>query len=162
MVSDSNLNLTDENYIRLIQSNFTIHDAPFKISTSLGSSYIEGWPVLLLSLFVLIGAVGNLMVCIAIRVDPKLQNATNFYLLSLAATDLLICVFVIPLAIVKLFYSKQTIYSIIFGILWTVFLRFRALYDSCDSQYKFLHLVLGIKSSFFPLNHFEQPFSFSL
>lgn len=64
------------------------------------------WPVLLLSLFVIIGFIGNLLVCLAIKLYPKLQNATNYYLFSLAATDLLVSIIVIPLAIVKIFYSN--------------------------------------------------------
>ena len=66
------------------------------------------WPILLLSLFVFLGAIGNLLVCVAIISFPKLQNATNYYLLYLAATDLLVSVIVIPLAIIKIFYSKST------------------------------------------------------
>jgi 5-hydroxytryptamine receptor 2 len=63
------------------------------------------WPVLLLSLFVIVGGVGNLLVCLAIKFYPKLQNATNYYLFSLAATDLLVSIIVIPLAIIKFFNS---------------------------------------------------------
>ena len=64
------------------------------------------WLILLLSVFVLIGFVGNLLVCLAIKIDPKLQNATNYYLFSLAVADLLVSVVVIPLAIVRNFNGK--------------------------------------------------------
>ena len=64
------------------------------------------WPVLILSVFVIIGAVGNILVCLSIALYPKLQNATNYYLFSLAATDLLVSIIVIPLAILKVFNSN--------------------------------------------------------
>ena len=64
------------------------------------------WSILILSLFVFLGAIGNLLVCISIIVFPKLQNATNYYLFYLATTDLLVSIIVIPLAITKIFYSK--------------------------------------------------------
>lgn len=73
-------------------------------SNNLGVYYY--WPVLFLSIFVIIGFIGNLFVCLAIKTDPKLQNATNYYLFSLATTDLLVSVLVIPLAILKNFYGN--------------------------------------------------------
>lgn len=62
---------------------------------------LNAWPVLFLSVFIVLGFVGNLLVCLAIKLDSRLQNATNYYLFSLATTDLLVSVIVIPLAIVN-------------------------------------------------------------
>lgn len=72
------------------------------------SSYINpsAWPILFLAVFIVVGFVGNLLVCLAITLDSRLQNATNYYLFSLATTDLLVSVIVIPLAIVKSLLSK--------------------------------------------------------
>ena len=67
---------------------------------------LHEWLILSLSLFAIVGFLGNLLVCLAIKIDPKLQNATNYYLFSLALTDLLISVVVIPLAIVRSSQSK--------------------------------------------------------
>lgn len=72
------------------------------------------WLSISLGVFVLFGFFGNLMVCLAIKLDPKLQNTTNFYLLSLAITDLLVSVIVIPLAIVKLVFSKPRVSLFLF------------------------------------------------
>jgi hypothetical protein len=65
------------------------------------------WLILCLSIFVLVGFAGNLLVCMAIKMDRKLQNATNYYLFSLAVTDLLVSIIVIPLAIIRSLQSEQ-------------------------------------------------------
>nr|QVK45760.1 G protein-coupled receptor [Proales similis] len=75
-------------------------------SLTIASMPIEHqWPILLLSVFVLVGCVGNLMVCLAIRLDPKLQNQTNYFLFSLATVDFLVSGLVMPLAIAKSFFT---------------------------------------------------------
>lgn len=64
------------------------------------------WPTLSLFFFVFVGIFGNTLVCLSIKLDPKLKNATNNYLFSLALIDLLVSVLVIPFAIIKHFYSN--------------------------------------------------------
>ena len=61
------------------------------------------WPALLLSFFAIIGIVGNLLVCLAIATERRLQNRTNWFLFSLALADMLVSGLVIPLAVVKEF-----------------------------------------------------------
>ena len=61
------------------------------------------WPVLLLSFFSIIGIVGNILVCLAIATERRLQNRTNWFLFSLALADMLVSGLVIPLAVVKEF-----------------------------------------------------------
>jgi len=49
-------------------------------------------------------AVGNLLVCAAVCVERRLQNITNYFLMSLSIADLLVSLLVMPLAmIVELF-----------------------------------------------------------
>jgi hypothetical protein len=55
--------------------------------------------LLLLPLLCAIGFIGNLMVCIAIATDKRLQNVTNYFLFSLALADLFVCSIVMPLAL---------------------------------------------------------------
>ena len=57
--------------------------------------------VLVLSVIVLAGVMGNLLVCIAITIERKLQNVTNYFLLSLSIADLFVCFFVMPCSIVN-------------------------------------------------------------
>jgi hypothetical protein len=73
-------------------------------SSSLLHAY--NWPFLSLSLFSIFGILGNFLVCITIKRDPSLQTKTNYYLFSLAITDLAVCVIVIPLSIIQDFSSK--------------------------------------------------------
>lgn len=64
------------------------------------------WPFLLLSVVVLVGVVGNILVCLAICLERRLQNATNFFLLSLAVADLFVSILVMPMAILQGLYGK--------------------------------------------------------
>jgi len=62
------------------------------------------WWALLAVFLVLATAAGNILVCLAITWERRLQNVTNYFLMSLAVTDLMIAVLVMPvgiLAIVK-------------------------------------------------------------
>jgi 5-hydroxytryptamine receptor 2 len=65
------------------------------------------WPALLLSFFSVVGVVGNLLVCLAIATERRLQNRTNWFLLSLALADMLVSGLVIPLAVVKEFTGTE-------------------------------------------------------
>ena len=67
---------------------------------------VRNWPVLSLSIFSVFGILGNVLVCLTIKRDNKLQTKTNYYLFSLAITDLAVCSFVLPLAIVQDFFGK--------------------------------------------------------
>ena len=69
--------------------------------------YSYNWPVLFLSFFSIIGVVGNLLVCLAIATERRLQNRTNWFLLSLALADMLVSGLVIPLAVLKDFTGTE-------------------------------------------------------
>jgi hypothetical protein len=75
---------------------------------SFDSIQMYNWPFLSLSLFSIFGILGNFLVCITIKRDSSLQTKTNYYLFSLAITDLAVCVIVIPLSIIQDFSSKFT------------------------------------------------------
>lgn len=61
----------------------------------------------LLALVLVFGtAAGNILVCLAIAWERRLQNVTNYFLMSLAITDLMVAVLVMPLGILTLFYGK--------------------------------------------------------
>ena len=55
--------------------------------------------VVLLPFLLIIGVIGNLFVIIAIFTTPKLQKIVNYFIVSLALSDLLVCTIVLPLAI---------------------------------------------------------------
>lgn len=48
-------------------------------------------------------AAGNILVCLAIVLERRLQNVTNYFLMSLAITDLMVAILVMPLSILNLF-----------------------------------------------------------
>lgn len=64
------------------------------------------WKYLFVIVFIASGGVGNILVCLAICLDRQLQNVTNYFLLSLAIADLLVCLFVMPLGALPGFYGK--------------------------------------------------------
>lgn len=55
------------------------------------------WSFLFVIFFIIAGGLGNILVCLAVCLDKKLQNVTNYFLLSLAVADLLVSLFVMPL-----------------------------------------------------------------
>lgn len=50
----------------------------------------------ILSLVILTTICGNLLVCVTVATNKKLQNCTNYFVVSLATTDLLLGCFVLP------------------------------------------------------------------
>jgi hypothetical protein len=99
----------------------TINSIKFVNSSTMKNvfSNVYSWSILSLSFFVLLGFVGNLLVCMSIKFYPKLQAASNYYLFSLAATDLLVSVIVVPLAIIK------NLFSNLFFKIFSDFLQYR-------------------------------------
>lgn len=63
------------------------------------SACCRHWPVLLLSVLVVAGVTGNSLVCCAVAIERKLRNVTNYFLVSLAVTDLLVSLVVMPACI---------------------------------------------------------------
>jgi len=58
------------------------------------------WSALGLTAIILATAVGNVLVCAAVCLERRLQNVTNYFLVSLAIADLLVSLLVMPLAMV--------------------------------------------------------------
>ncbi|XP_073531380.1 5-hydroxytryptamine receptor 2B [Phyllobates terribilis] len=60
----------------------------------------------LLTLMVIVPTIGgNILVILAISLEKKLQNATNYFLMSLAVADLLVGIFVMPIALVTIMFK---------------------------------------------------------
>lgn len=77
------------------------------VSLGNGSLGEEGeeynWSILFLAPLVVFGVGGNLLVIMAISLEKRLQNVTNYFLLSLALTDLLVSLIVMPFSIINEF-----------------------------------------------------------
>jgi len=58
------------------------------------------------AVFIVAGGLGNILVCLAVGLDRKLHNVTNYFLLSLAVADLLVSLFVMPLGAIPGFLGE--------------------------------------------------------
>ncbi len=64
------------------------------------------WWALSAFFLVLSTAAGNVLVCLAIYWEKRLQNVTNYFLMSLAITDLMVAILVMPMGILSLVQGK--------------------------------------------------------
>ena len=67
---------------------------------------VLNWEILLLLTVVLGGITGNVLVCIAVSIEKKLKNVTNYFLMSLAVADLFVSLIVMPCSIVHEFMGE--------------------------------------------------------
>lgn len=74
--------------------------------TIIGGNHLNNWWALLALALVVATAGGNILVCLAITWERRLQNVTNYFLMSLAITDLMVAVLVMPLGILTLVRGK--------------------------------------------------------
>lgn len=93
--SDSN------NTSQHINSTFPLSTTPL-----LPNSHLNNYWALLALILVIGTAAGNILVCLAIAWERRLQNVTNYFLMSLAITDLMVAVLVMPLGILTLVKGK--------------------------------------------------------
>ncbi|CAF1564874.1 unnamed protein product [Rotaria magnacalcarata] len=59
------------------------------------------WYRFLLVIIIFVTAAGNLLVCLAIARERKLQNTTNYFLMSLAIADCLVAILVMPIGMIS-------------------------------------------------------------
>ncbi|XP_076871741.1 5-hydroxytryptamine receptor 2A [Brachyhypopomus gauderio] len=65
----------------------------------------KNWVALLILLAIVVTVTGNILVIMAVSLERKLQNATNYFLMSLAITDMLLGLLVMPVAMVTILYN---------------------------------------------------------
>lgn len=82
-------------------------------STSSSSQGLDGnvikeknWPALLILIIILLTIGGNILVIMAVSLEKKLQNATNFFLRSLAVADMLVGILVMPISLINILYGE--------------------------------------------------------
>ncbi|XP_047442964.1 5-hydroxytryptamine receptor 2B [Mugil cephalus] len=64
------------------------------------------WAALLIVMVIIPTIGGNILVILAVSRERKLQNATNYFLMSLAVADLLVGLLVMPIALVTVLYNS--------------------------------------------------------
>ncbi|XP_055607421.1 uncharacterized protein LOC129755113 [Uranotaenia lowii] len=101
--------------------NGTFPTDPFATDEALLLADRYEWSFLFVILFIFAGGLGNILVCLAVALDRKLQNVTNYFLLSLAIADLLVSLFVMPLGAIPGFLGYWP-----FGFTWC------NIYVTCD------------------------------
>ncbi|XP_035503403.1 5-hydroxytryptamine receptor 2B isoform X2 [Scophthalmus maximus] len=82
--------------------------APFETNGSRPGEESEvqlKWAALLIVMVIIPTIGGNILVILAVSLERKLQNATNYFLMSLAVADLLVGLLVMPIALVTVFYN---------------------------------------------------------
>nr|CAC86248.1 5-HT2B serotonin receptor [Tetraodon fluviatilis] len=65
------------------------------------------WAALLIVMVIIPTIGGNILVILAVWLEKKLQNATNFFLMSLAVADLLVGLLVMPIALITILYDSD-------------------------------------------------------
>lgn len=82
--------------------------APLEADSSLSetSGVPLKWAAVLFVMVIVPTIGGNILVILAVSLEKKLQNATNYFLMSLAVADLLVGLLVMPIALVTVLYSK--------------------------------------------------------
>ncbi|KAL2089738.1 hypothetical protein ACEWY4_014426 [Coilia grayii] len=65
------------------------------------------WASLLILLVIIPTIGGNILVIMAVSLERKLQNATNYFLMSLAVADLLVGLLVMPLALLSVLFNSD-------------------------------------------------------
>ncbi|XP_055540717.1 D(2)-like dopamine receptor [Wyeomyia smithii] len=105
----------------VLVTNGSVNGASTQMALETGLAVRYEWSFLFVMLFIFAGGLGNILVCLAVALDRKLQNVTNYFLLSLAIADLLVSLFVMPLGAIPGFLGYWP-----FGVTWC------NIYVTCD------------------------------
>ncbi|XP_028837757.1 5-hydroxytryptamine receptor 2A [Denticeps clupeoides] len=70
-------------------------------------AFEKNWVALLILIAIVVTVTGNTLVIMAVSLERKLQNATNYFLMSLAAADMLLGLLVMPIAMVNIMYGYR-------------------------------------------------------
>nr|XP_023653404.1 5-hydroxytryptamine receptor 2A-like [Paramormyrops kingsleyae]XP_023653405.1 5-hydroxytryptamine receptor 2A-like [Paramormyrops kingsleyae]XP_023653406.1 5-hydroxytryptamine receptor 2A-like [Paramormyrops kingsleyae]XP_023653407.1 5-hydroxytryptamine receptor 2A-like [Paramormyrops kingsleyae]XP_023653408.1 5-hydroxytryptamine receptor 2A-like [Paramormyrops kingsleyae]XP_023653409.1 5-hydroxytryptamine receptor 2A-like [Paramormyrops kingsleyae]XP_023653410.1 5-hydroxytryptamine recept len=65
----------------------------------------KNWPALLFLVVIFLTVGGNILVILAVSLEKRLQNATNFFLRSLAVADMLVGILVMPVSLINILYD---------------------------------------------------------
>ncbi|XP_069895073.1 5-hydroxytryptamine receptor 2C [Dipodomys merriami] len=66
---------------------------------------VQNWPALSIVVIIIMTIGGNILVIMAVSMEKKLHNATNYFLMSLAVADMLVGLLVMPLSLLAILYD---------------------------------------------------------
>ncbi|XP_060230477.1 5-hydroxytryptamine receptor 2C isoform X2 [Meriones unguiculatus] len=66
---------------------------------------VQNWPALSIVVIIIMTIGGNILVIMAVSMEKKLHNATNYFLMSLAIADMLVGLLVMPLSLLAILYG---------------------------------------------------------
>ncbi|XP_069616326.1 5-hydroxytryptamine receptor 2A [Ranitomeya imitator] len=89
--------------------NWTLNSGNVTRLNPEGSSFSleKNWPALLTVTVIVLTIAGNILVIMAVSLEKKLQNATNYFLMSLAIADMLIGFLVMPISMLNILYDYE-------------------------------------------------------
>nr|6A93_A Chain A, 5-hydroxytryptamine receptor 2A,Soluble cytochrome b562 [synthetic construct]6A93_B Chain B, 5-hydroxytryptamine receptor 2A,Soluble cytochrome b562 [synthetic construct]6A94_A Chain A, 5-hydroxytryptamine receptor 2A,Soluble cytochrome b562 [synthetic construct]6A94_B Chain B, 5-hydroxytryptamine receptor 2A,Soluble cytochrome b562 [synthetic construct] len=67
----------------------------------------KNWSALLTAVVIILTIAGNILVIMAVSLEKKLQNATNYFLMSLAIADMLLGFLVMPVSMLTILYGYR-------------------------------------------------------
>ncbi|XP_053521617.1 5-hydroxytryptamine receptor 2A isoform X1 [Artibeus jamaicensis] len=67
----------------------------------------KNWSALLTAVVIVLTIAGNILVIMAVSLEKKLQNATNYFLMSLAIADMLLGFLVMPVSMLTILYGYR-------------------------------------------------------
>ncbi|GAA6069714.1 5-hydroxytryptamine receptor 2A [Tachysurus ichikawai] len=99
-------------------SNLSNLDAWFCVSQGLELGQKKNWVALLIMLIVVITITGNILVIMAVTMERKLQNATNYFFMSLAVADMLLGFLIMPISMVTILYGELIVFDFFIIVLF--------------------------------------------
>lgn len=66
---------------------------------------VQNWPALAIVIIIILTISGNILVIMAVKMEKKLHNATNYFLMSLAIADMLVGLLVMPISLLAILYD---------------------------------------------------------
>lgn len=67
---------------------------------------VKNWAALFILVIIFFTVAGNILVIMAVSIESKLHNATNYFLCSLAVADMLVGFLVMPASLISILYGK--------------------------------------------------------
>ncbi|XP_078088073.1 5-hydroxytryptamine receptor 2A [Mustelus asterias] len=89
---------------RSVSCNLTLAPEAL-LNEACGDRKGKNWPALLIIVIIILTIGGNILVIMAVSLEKKLQNATNYFLMSLAIADMLVGILVMPVSLITVLYG---------------------------------------------------------